>query len=226
MNNQRNKRKRNGRRRRAPRKNQRVGNQEGNLLVRDNPRFPNDVKQFPIYTRVIRYIAVSAINKQAFKPSDLLKMMLITVNTSATAYEIMQAIRLRRISIYFVASTGDFGSTSSYIDFAWSGGTNAPDNLITDRGTATQPACIKVKPPRGTIADMWFDANSTAYGNTLFSISCPADTIIDIDFEWIQSNANSATVTLSGAASTTGGALLELFVNKLIPDGSMQTYHE
>lgn len=225
MNNQRNKRKR-APKRRNRRQVRRNGRQEGNLAVRDDPRFPNDIKQFPIYTRVIRYIAASALSKQAFKPSDLLKMMVITVNTSATAYQIMQAIRLRRISIYFVASTGDFGGTSNYIDFAWSGGTNAPDNLITDRGTATKPACIKVVPPRGTIADMWFDANSTAFGNTLFTISCPTDTIIDIDFEWIQSNANSATVTLSGAASTTGGALIELFINKLLPDGSMQTYHE
>jgi len=212
------------RRRRRNNVNRNPRPREGNLLVRDNPRFPNDIKMIPIQSRVIRFNASSTA--QAVRPLDLLKMLVMTTSGSTTAYEVMQAIRIRRISMYWVNSGGDFGNNNVFLSFQWSGATNASDILITDRGTATEPACIKVVPPRDSIASMWFDANSPAFSNTLFTVTCPQNTIIDIDFEYIFSNGVTSTVTLNANATTTGGAIIGLFTGHWVPDGNVIFYHE
>lgn len=222
-----NTRKNKGRKRaRRTRTHRKLGGENGNLIVRENPRFPNDIKQLPIMGRTIRYVCITALAAQTFTPGDLLKMMIFTVNTSATAYTLARCIRIKHISMYFVPSSGDFADNTKVLSFKWSGANNACDNLITDRGTATQPACIKVRPPRGTISETWFDPTSTGATNTLFTITCPTNTIIDINFEFVLSDGNSTTVTLSGAATSTGCAILGLFTNHLVPDGGVVSFHE
>ncbi len=208
-----NKSKQSGRRRRA--------GQEGNLITRINPRFPNDIKMLPIHNRAFRYNCTAQTDFQV-TPQMLLKQLVATVSGSTAAFTIIGSVRLRRISIYSVLSNGDFGTATQELVFQWLGNLNTPSNLITDRGTPTSPACIKVVPPRESRAGMWFSVSTTDYTQPYFQFSCPINTILDIDVDYIINNGASLAVTLSGAASTTGVAFLNMSAN-ITPDGEVYT---
>jgi len=183
--------------------------QQGNLVVRDSPRFPNDIKQIPIHNRVIRFY-VNGAATQATTPLDLLSLVGTVTNGSTTYVPLYSSFRLRRVSMYFVP-TSNLGTETNLLTFSWAGTQNAPDNLLTDRGTATQPACIKVRPIPDSLSSMWFDRSSSSVGNTIFTTNCPIGTILDIDFEFVLTTSAIATLTLSANATYTGGAMLTLY---------------
>ncbi len=196
--------------RRGPRKGQ-LKPSSGNMVTRDNPRFPNDVKQIPIHNRVIRYLSTNTAATSNITPGDILRSVGYQLNATTTYYPIFGSIRLRRVSLYFVPSTGDFGSDTNEISFAWTGVQNAPSNLITDRGTAYMPACIKVKPPQNSVAAMWFDSSSPTLANNLFTINCPSQTIMDIDFDFTMARGSApSTLTLSAVSTLTGVGIITL----------------
>jgi hypothetical protein len=216
-----NKRARKGRKRKNTRKFGMDRNQ-GNIITRDNPRFPNDIKQIPIHNRAIRYIVVTA-GTYNITPAILLSQLLATVNASVTAIKLLGSIRLRRISLYFVPSTGDFGASTSVLSFTWSAGLNSPENVITDRGTATQPACIKVRPIFESLAGMWFDNNSPNVSEILFTFTSPANTVLDIDFDFTLGNGATGTFTLNSAATFSGVIIPHLNAVNIVPDGGVAT---
>lgn len=197
-------------------------------MVRDNPRFPNDVKMLPIHNRVIRYHLQGVATADGITPGQILRSVGSITNASATYVPIFGAIRIRRLSFYFVPSTLDLGSVSSEIVFSWTGVQNAPDNLITDRGTNSMPACIKVVPPHDSIASMWFDTNSPTVASNIFVFTAPIKTIVDIDFDFILANgAAPSSLTLSGASTVTGLAYIALNwgSSQMSPD-AVALYHQ
>jgi len=229
MNNRRNNKKSgsNSRNNNNPRRNRRRNkiNQEGNLVVRVNPRFPNDVKQLPIHNRVFRFTSTNTQTDFQVTPTILLKLLVATTSGSTSAIPIIGSVRLRRVSLYSVPSSNDFGSTSSELVFQWLGNLNTPSNLIVDRGTATSPACIKVVPPLQSRAGMWFSSTTTDVTSPYFQFTCIATTVIDIDIDYILLNGSVTTITLNTAASSTGVAFLQMS-SSLIPDGEVYIVRE
>ncbi len=200
----------------------------GNIVTRDNPRFPNDVKMVPIHNRVIRYVSGASATEVGITPGNILKSIGMVTNASTTYAPILGCVRIRRVSLYFVPSSGDFGDTSNEISFRWTGFQNAPVNLITDRGTAYMPACIKVQPPTNSVASMWFDSNSTSVDDSLFVFSAPAKTVLDVDFDFCLANGTAPTAfNLSAPSSINGIAIVALAWGsaQLTPDG-VTLYHE
>jgi len=182
--------------------------QEGNLVVRDSPRFPNDIKQQPIHTRTIRYY-VQAGGQSTLSPAQILTAMVAITNASTSAIPIYQAIKLRRISIYYVSTSG-FGTNANVLTLGWTGYQNAPDVLISDRGTLTQPACVKAVPPPNSSASFWFDVNSTNVIDPILSFNAPNGSILDLEYEFILATAAIAPITLSANAGYTGLGMLSL----------------
>ncbi len=209
-------------RKRAPRRGV-PSKESGNLVLRPNPRFPNDVKQLPIHNRVIRYSCTAQTNFQ-LTPLTLLQSILGVLNGNAACVQIIGSVRLRRISLYSVPSTNDFGNATSELSFKWLGDLNAPGNLITDRGTSTVPACIKVIPPTMSIASMWFTTttDSTTLNQPFCAITCIDNTVMDLDFDYIVANDTTVQVTLTAAANRTGVALTTIATG-VVPDGGVYT---
>lgn len=216
-----NRHKRNLRSKRSTARN-RPQNLEGNLAMRINPRFPNDIKMKPIHNRAFRFTC-GAQTAFAVSPSTLLNLLLSGINGSATVNQLIQAIRLRRISLYSVPSTNDFGSSSSEIVFSWISILNAPSNLITDRGTSTVPACIKVVPPPESQAGFWYSANSLNVTSSLFQFDCPANTIWDIDVDFILQWGTASTHVLSSGAIVGNQVFIPSLSTTIIPDGGLFT---
>jgi len=202
------------------------GGQEGNLVTRINPRFPSDVKQLPIHNRVFRFNANGGCTDFQITPAILLKLLVATISGSTAATPIIGSVRLRRISLYSVPSTGDFGNSTSELVFQWLGVLNTPQNIITDRGTATSPACIKVVPPVNSRAGMWYSTTSTDYTQPYFQFTCIATSVVDFDVDYIIINGASTAITLNLAAANTGVAFLSLNSGNLVPDGEMYIVRE
>jgi len=178
------------------------------LVVRDNPRFPNDIKQQPIHTRTIRYFVVGG-GSATLSPAQILTAHVAVTNASNSAIPLYQSLKLRRVSLYFVP-TANFGPQTTTLTFGWTGYQNAPDVLITDRGTATIPACIKSIPPPNSAASYWFDVNSPQVSQPILTFNAPSLTIMDIEFEFILATAVIAPITLSANATYTGLGMLSL----------------
>jgi hypothetical protein len=196
------------------------------LVVRDSPRFPNDVKQFPIFNRVIRYVTTGTVTGYTWTARDLLWSMVWATNAGAQTMLLQRSVRLRRVSMYFVPSTGDFGASTAVLNFSWIGTSNAPDNLIIDRGTATMPACIKTRPIPDSQSGFWYNVNSTGLTNGLFVISCPANTVIDIEYEFVLTTAATTNAAvLSVNATQTSILFLGYNGANIVPDGGVQTGH-
>ncbi len=197
-------------------------NLEGNLVTRINPRFPNDIKMKPIHNRAFRFNC--GVNTAfAVSPSLLLNLLLSGVNASATASQLIQSIRLRRVSLYNVPSTNDFGGATSEITFSWVGILNAPSNLLTDRGTSTVPACIKVVPPPDSQAGFWYSSTSPQVTSTLFQFDCPANTVLDIDVDFVLAWGTPNTHVLSSGALVGTQIFIPSLSTNIIPDGGVFT---
>ncbi len=203
------------------RKRNRRQGQTGQLIVNNNPRFPNDIKMRPIHNRVIRYLVTAPLQGQAMTAAQMQSSILATTSGSTTAIRIFDGCRIRRISMYFAAQ--DFSSSANNLSFSWRGATNGPEMLITDRGTATRPACIKVVPPEGTPASWWYDSTSPHASEELCRFWVPTGAIVDIDFDFIIGDATTGTVTLGAAATSTGIGYLRLFgtTTGFDPDGGV-----
>jgi hypothetical protein len=199
--------------------------QSGNLITRDNPRFPNDIKQIPIHNRAIRYVVAVARNLATVSPQNILRQVVTTVNASTNVTQVYGSVRLRRVSFYYVPSSGDFGGVTNVLSFQWTGLLNSPDNLITDRGTATQPACIKVKPPPDSLASFWYDNNSPSVTSALFTYTAPIGTIIDIDFDFTIGNGTTTSYTISAPAIGTGVAIYQWDSTNVVVDGNVNAVH-
>ncbi len=224
--NRRNQNKRGRRGKRRPR-NGRRRNESGNLITRDSPRFPNDIKQNPIESRVIRYLCTTAASNFSITPYYILQQIVATTNGTTNAICIFGSIKLRRISLYYVPPENSFDLTTNTLSFAWAGASNSPELVITDRGTATSPACIKVRPPPNSLASFWYDFNSANVTNNLFTLTCPVGTIMDIDFDFTLQSGSAQSVTLTGAATGTRLAYVIMAGtasgNRFTPDGNVQT---
>lgn len=198
--------------------------QSGLVKLRRNGNFPPDIHMKPIHRRVIRYYVNSAMTTQGMTPESILASMLAVNSVNLNAVSIFQCIRIWRISMYWVP-TGNFDVQGNSLSFRWIS-QNAPEELFTDRGTLTEPSCIKVTPPF-SIAEMWFRFNSPTIAVNFCEMSAPAGSIIDIEFEHITEDQSSGTPTVYTLSSAQPGfygvVYTSILTGKLIPDGQVTT---
>jgi len=199
--------------------------ESGGVNLRNNPKFPRDIHMKPIQRRLIRYFVNAAMNTQSLTPESILASMLAVNSVNTNAVSIFDCIRVVRISLYWVPS-GNFDVQGNSLTFRWID-QNLPDELFTDRGTLTEPACLKVIPPRNSILSMWYRSNSPTLGTPLCQISAPAGSIMDIEFEHIileNSSGNPTTYVLTVQPGAYGICYTSILAGKLIPDGIVSTF--
>jgi len=199
--------------------------QSGGVKLRNNPKFPRDIHMKPIQRRLIRYFVNAAMNTQSVTPESILASMLAVNSVNTNAVSIFDCIRVVRISLYWVPS-GNFDIQGNSLTFRWID-QNLPDELFTDRGTLTEPACLKMIPPRNSILSMWYRSNSPTLATPMCQISAPAGSIIDIEFENIileNSSGNPTVYVLTGQPGAYGICYTSILLGKLIPDGAVSTF--
>jgi len=198
-------------------------NQSGNIRLRRNPMFPGDIKMKPIQTCVIRYFMNAASTLRGITPASILASRLTVNPVNTNASPVFASIRIRRISMYFVP-TGNFDVQGNSLAFRWLD-QNLPDSLITDRGTLTEPSCIKEVPPPNSICAMWFRTDSPTIAIPFCSLSIPAGGIIDFEFQYIMAEGSGNTVyVLTVQPLFYGVTFTSILQGNFIPDGQVSTF--
>jgi len=195
--------------------------ESGVVRLRRNPKFPGDVKQKPIQNRLIRYFVATALVSFDLTMESILASILFGNATNTNAYSIFETVRLKRISIYCVPTSG-FDVQTNSVSFRWLD-QNLPDEEITDRGTLTEPACLKLVPPRNSILNMWFRSNSPTLSTPCCVLSVPEGGIIDIEFEHIITDVSGTAYVLTVQPVGNFMFYTSILTGKLIPDGQVST---
>ncbi len=179
------------------------------VISRHNPSYPPQNKAKPECTRVLRYYATTAVSSIDITGRCLLNLIIATSTATTTAINVYEAMRITRVSMYFVpSSTGGFGNQADELVLNWRG-ERSPDVRMSDRGTLSHPACVKSVPPPESLAAFWV-TNQGNIDSVLFNISCPAATIIDVGLAMTIGDGNTRSVTLAAVGTTTGIEYLHL----------------
>jgi hypothetical protein len=146
---------------------------------------PRQIKPAISGSKVIRYQSTSSSNQEAITQAGISES--IVVATSAvTTTRIFSSTRIRKIEMWSAPAQG---SSSSYLSVV--GDQADPQNRVSDLSMAVTPAHVVWRPTVGSLADLWYQNGATSL--VLCLITCPADTVIDMTFDFI-CQCNDATL--------------------------------
>ena len=123
----------------------------------------------------------------------------------------------------YASSTINFGTS---ISLTWTGD-RSNDEKKTAYGTVDSVAEISMAPPEKSLAGFWGTTFDSDLNTDLFRLDCPANTVIDICFQYVLGDSNTKTVVVNAPsfngvgyahlnnATTTGG----VGSNLLVPQG-------
>jgi hypothetical protein len=154
------------------------------------------------YNIIAAYGSSTAATLQAVTYKNLADIYLVIISAAAGAGAAAQlynaTVRLRRVTIWG-PSTVAGGAPVSTVAIDFPGGTlGAQSHRVTDTGYGTDhgPA-VTQRPVRGTMQYNWMTSSST---QTAFAFACPANSILEIEFDGTNSEENFASGLLASAA--------------------------
>jgi hypothetical protein len=121
------------------------------------------------------------------------------LNTSVVS--IFGALKVKRVTVWAPPASQGAVSTCS-IDWAGSGAASQGSLEVSDTtNSVSTPAKISSAPPRGSLADFWQNAAQT---NSLFGLTAPVGSIIDVQLSLIFQDADNAPATTTVATAAIG----------------------
>jgi hypothetical protein len=115
---------------------------------------------------------------------------LLCMATSATAaYQIMTGVKIRRISIWGPMAASLAPVTVSIEYLATGSFLGQPTKIKSDTSMgATRAAYVSYAPPPKSLLDNWVPSNT---GVSLISLQFPANSIVDVEFDFVTQNGES-----------------------------------
>jgi len=160
------------------------------------PAFRSNV----IVNHRFRYLASANLTGFAITDSMVLGAMgTMGTGTNTTVTHLFKTFRLKSIEIWSPTSTSTTAATCA-ID--WIGNNvNSPNMETSDTSiNVSMPAHVRVSPPADARARWWQSSTST----TMFNITCPSGSIVDLSVEGILADQTSAGVTVAVATAVIG----------------------
>ncbi len=118
---------------------------------------------------------------------------------NTTLKGLSNAAKLHRISIWAPPASQGASVTCSIL---WNSGSFAPDIEVSDSTNSTAvPARLSTRPPPGSSASFWMGETAS---NTMFTITAPAGSIIDVDVTHLLADTQAALTSYGVAAGTLG----------------------
>jgi hypothetical protein len=184
---------------------------------------PSQINTHPIATRVFRFQNGNNSGTTYITRKCLLKLFGYVYAAAATAITMIQSIRIRRVSIWGCASTGQMQT----FFLEWTD-PHGPSTQYTATATTTTAGHISARPPENSFASLWSQVTNTGeYNSILFQIQYIPYLTVDLEAEWVLSDGtvgNNEFIQLTAGgnslfgvghldnAATGGGVGANLFV--------------
>jgi hypothetical protein len=166
----------------------------------ENISHPQQVDMVLKEHKTLRYISNAAFSG-IITVGDLLDTLLFA--TTATAgFDVMQGMKINYIELWTIGTT-NVPTTVNVQYFSNAASVNSASYVISDTSIgSTEPAHVKAKVPKASNAAFWQTGANT--NDSMFILNIPANTIIDLDFNFIgftEANSLPAQNALVGATA-------------------------
>jgi hypothetical protein len=149
---------------------------------------------------------------------NLLNMVLVATS-AVTTVRPFEAVRLRKVEMW--ANPVALGSAPSNIQIEWLG-ENSPSTVISDTGMGVRPGHVASVPPPSS-SNRWWSISGTSESDVMFSMTIPADSVIDVTVElrFVEQEPPTAGEVPAGATigQVYGDYLDGIASSKLVPVG-------
>jgi hypothetical protein len=130
-----------------------------------------------VHSTRLRFITNGALVRQAVTDTNILDALLVAA-TAIAGYRLFQTAKIRKVSLWAVPVVGGATTVTLEYDSDVNGPLAGDSKVHTDTSMGIQPACIHTRPAVGCLAAMF---NAGLQGNTLFHLSCPSGTVVDVE---------------------------------------------
>ncbi len=165
---------------------------------------PPQWKSECILTRKLRFAATSQVTDVSLTVKELAQSIGIFAVTVSSAYIIPFAFRVKSVEMWGYPTSGA-GHAETIIDWnsnPASGAGYSPGLSVEGiSSNVSEPAYVKSSPPPNSYASWWHNVDDT---NTLFKLTCPDGTILDIVFEYVVNDAELGIAAPSVSSATVG----------------------
>lgn len=141
----------------------------------------------------LRFLQTAASLQVNFSETQVMNTVIVAA-TAITGYQLFSSARIKFIEMWAMSAVGGVPQT---VTCTFNGLGIGDAFTSTDTSIGIEPAHVKVKPRKLSLAAMFFSSS----GNILFTLGGPANTIIDVGIEFVYdwTSSNAATGALVGA---------------------------
>lgn len=172
---------------------------------------------------VFRFAASAAFTRLPVTRAMLLNLYSVATTTT-NQFRLLTAVKLKRVRMW--GQPAALGSGNTRIVCEWTGA-NAPSTIHSDTATGVRPSVIDTSPPADS-SDRWWSISGSNESETLFEVTGPAGTIIDVHLSLRMPDDESGVAAESGtgAAASVGTVYwnyLDGFASALLkPEGGVK----
>ncbi len=159
-----------------------------------------DLRLAGIHT--FRFKNTTGVTDRAVDRTDLLGLLGTATSASAVA-SLFESVKIHRIDLWTIGANST--STTQSVAVKWSGlasGQDWPELVSTTTLGVAQPSHLTSSPPPGSLASFCI---SKATAGTIFTITAPANTIIDLRCSFVMQNAQSSAIVSYVSSGLTAG---------------------
>ncbi len=207
------------------------GKRERSMRNRNRPQrggslMPPQLKTVIPFSRSVRLLASAAVveGTPAITVNDLLRLQSMAVTTTL-AYPIAYAVRIRRFRMWFTAPAASAVAVTASVE--WNAGATGflLDGVSVSATTmsSTEVCLLDTRPPTESVGS-WYQAGVTGGTNEILSFTCPDDTLIQVDYDWVPNFTEPALGSFSITGGTVGTVFGKSWSPALVPVSPLNSY--
>lgn len=150
-------------------------------------------------TRKYRFAATAAVSTTITR-ANLLDLVVLPTTTSA-CYRLFTSVRVVSIEVW--GEDPLFASAATEVEVEWTS-EDGPNTSVSSMSCGDQPAHIKTRPPKRSLAGFWGDAGYDE-STQLFTISVPIGSTIDLMVETVMPAFSGVSLGPTSVANLTVG---------------------
>lgn len=190
---------------------------------------PPTFSSTPVRYGKIRGITSTAFSSRGWTLQEICSYcagIIPTAAVNSTPKHLAQSFKFKRVTVWGPVATAGTSVTTElrFPGSASSDGTTSPSVTSSDSSVSfDRPAFSTLKPKKFSFQGQWF--TPTTVGFNLFELTCPAGSIVDIEFDFIvcEDGGPYAAAVLTGGVTLTIGEVYHLILPGALTPTNLNT---